>query len=272
MSKEREVPKPGPGVRIFDSHAHIGWEKDPQKQEQLIQRAAEYGVGRILDVGIDLASSRAARERARTHEGLFASAGLHPNDCSVFDEEWPELEALGQSEDVVAIGETGLDFYWDEVPEQQQIRSLEAHLDLGKRTGKPVILHCRDAFSRLLDVLASWAPVHGILHCFTAGPQEVAPCLDLGLYVSFAGPLTYKKNQALREAAAMVPDARLLTETDAPFLPPQGKRGRRNEPSFLPLTIARMAELRGTSFEACAQLCAANAERIFGLSPRSQTT
>lgn len=263
MSKEKEVPKPDPGVRIFDSHAHIGWEQDPEKQKQIIERAAEYGVTRILDVGIDLASSLGARERARVYEGLSASAGLHPNDCTVFDEEWPELEALGKTSEVVAIGETGLDFFRDRVPARDQERSLEAHLELGKRTGKPVILHCRDAFERMMEVLKNWAPVHGILHCFTAGPEEAWACLDLGLYVSFAGPLTYRKNESLREAAALVPGTRLLTETDAPFLSPQGKRGRRNEPSFIPLTIACMAEVRGLSFADCAKLCADNAERVF---------
>ncbi len=263
MSKEKEVPLPEPGIKIFDSHAHIGLEKDIEKQEQILQRAAEYGVTRILDVGIDLASSLEACERAKTHEGLSASAGLHPNDCGVFDEEWPELEALGMTPGIVAIGETGLDFYRDRVPERDQVRSLEAHLDLGKRTGKPVILHCRDAFERMVEVLKEWSPVHGILHCFTAGPKEAASCLDLGLYVSFAGPLTYKKNEHLREAAALVPDHRLLTETDAPFLSPQGKRGRRNEPSFLPLTIACMAEVRKQSFAHCAKLCAQNAESLF---------
>jgi TatD DNase family protein len=265
MSKEKEIPQPAPGVHIFDSHAHLGWEKDPEAQEQLIKRAAEFGVTQILDVGIDLCSSTLARERAKTCQGIYASAGLHPNDCIVFEEEWPELEALGRTPEVVAIGETGLDFYRDRVPEKEQVQALEAHLELGRKTGKPVILHCREAFPRLVEVLDQWAPVHGILHCFTAGPDEARACLDLGLYVSFAGPLTYKKNESLREAAALIPDELLLTETDAPFLSPQGKRGRRNEPAFIPFTIACMAEVRKTSFADCAKLCSKNAEKVFRL-------
>lgn len=221
----------------------------------------------MLDVGIDVTSSRDAVDRAANRDGVFASAGLHPNDCAEHATQLPEIEALARGDGTVAVGETGLDLYWDRVPLPVQIESLEHHLGLAAEIGKPVILHCRDAFGELFEVLTGHAPVHGVLHCFTAGIEEARRCLELGLMVSFAGPVTYPKNDMLREAAAFVPADRLLVETDAPFLPPQSRRGERNEPALIVETVRGVARARGIEFEEAAALTWGNACDLFASGP-----
>ncbi len=247
-----------------DTHCHLGWPEIEEDLERVLARAAAAGLVRLVDVAVDLASARAALARARSRAGLHPTAGLHPNDCAGFEEVWPELAALARAPEVCAIGETGLDFYRDRTAPDEQRRALEAHLALAVETGKPLVLHCRDAFEALFEALAPRAPIRGVLHCFTGGPDEARTALDLGLHVSFAGPLTYPKNEALRGAAALVPEDRLLVETDAPFLPPQGRRGRRNEPCYVQETLAVLAEVRGRDRVELGAICHRNAARLFG--------
>lgn len=248
---------------IFDTHCHLGFdsEEDPAS---VVQRAQEAGVTAILDVGVDAASSRAARERARDIPGVLHSAGLHPNDCHRLDDEWDEIRALCAAGECVAVGETGLDFYRDRTPPALQEEGFARHLELARRLEKPVIVHCRDAFPRVFEVLRDYPGVRGVMHCFSGGVDETRAALELDFYVSFAGPLTYPRSEAIREAARFAPQDRVLVETDAPFLPPQGKRGRRNEPAWITITLARLAELRGWSFEEAAARTRENAERLFG--------
>ncbi len=251
---------PGAG----DSHCHLGWPDLARDLEGVLRRAREAGLVFLVDVGIDLESSRRALERARVFEGLHPTAGLHPNDCLHWEAEFPGLEALCEEEEFCAVGETGLDLYRERIPLEVQRTSLEAHLRLAADRGRPVILHCRDAFRPLFETLEGFAPIRGVLHCFTGGPEEAEACLELGLHVSFAGPLGYPRNEALREAAALVPEDRLLAETDAPFLPPQPWRGRRNEPAYVTETIRVLAGVRKRPPEPLAALLRANAARLFG--------
>lgn len=248
---------------IFDTHCHLGFDAqvDPA---QVIQRAREAGVTTMLDVGIDLASSLAARQRARSTPGVLHSAGLHPNDCVKLADEWEDIEELCAAEDCVAVGETGLDFYRDWAPPARQQEGFARHLELARRLDKPVVVHCRDAFPRVFEILREHPGVRGVMHCFSGGVDEARAALDLGFYVSFAGPLTYPRSEPIREAARFVPEDRLLVETDAPFLPPQGKRGQRNEPAWITMTLAKLAELRSWSFEQAAAATRRNAERLFG--------
>lgn len=250
---------------IFDTHCHFGYDgADGADVAAWHAQARAAGVVRMLDVGIDLASSRAARERGLA--GVYWSAGLHPNSAQDLAAEWPELAALATETSCVAIGETGLDFYRDHATPQQQRVAFERHLELAGRLDKPVIVHCRDAFAAVFEVLREHRGVRGVMHCFSGGPHEAALALELGMHISFAGPVTYPKSDLLRAACREVPADRLLVETDAPFLPPQGRRGQRNEPAWVVLTLERMATERGVEFAQLAQQTTQNACALFGVS------
>lgn len=250
-------------MNVFDTHCHIGLDGQvPPEQDHA--RAIANGVTTLLVVGIDAASSVAARELAARLPGVRWSAGLHPNDSTALDEQWPTIAALAAEPDCTAIGETGLDCFRDRTPLDQQVRALQRHLQLARELDRPVIFHCRDAFAPLFEVLDAEPAVRGVMHCFSGGVDEARRALDLGLYLSFAGPLTYKKNDALRDACAFAPAERILVETDAPFLPPQSRRGKRNEPALILETLARLAEVREMPLAEAARTTFDNAVTLFG--------
>lgn len=250
-------------MRLCDTHCHLGLD-DVDEPTSVHARAADAGVAALLLVGIDAPTSQRARDLAGTLSGAAWSAGLHPNAAEELEQNWPELCELAAAPDCVAVGETGLDHHWRRARPEAQVASLQRHLDLAQRLDKPVILHCRDAFEPLLQVLAERAPLRGVMHCFSGGVAEARRALDLGLHLSFAAPLGYPRNVHLREAAAFAPEAALLLETDAPFLPPQDRRGGRNEPAFLLATARTLAALRGWSLEQVAAFTWRNAGQLFG--------
>ena len=248
-------------MHVFDTHCHLGLDgKTPPEEEHA--RAVAAAVTGMLVVGIDAATSRSARDLARL-PGVRWSAGLHPNDATRFAAEWPELEALAHSPGIAALGETGMDCFRDRTPLDQQERSLRAHLELARQLDLPVIFHCRDAFAPMFAVLRDGPRPRGVMHCFSGGIDEARQALDLGLHLSFAGPLTYPKNDALRAAAAFAPADRILVETDAPFLPPQRRRGQRNEPAYVIETLAVLATVRGLSLDDAAAITWQNATALF---------
>ena len=249
-------------MQVYDSHCHIGLDGKVAPDDDH-SRAVAASVGALLVVGIDAPTSEAARDLSRL-PGVRWSAGLHPNDSTKFDEQWPTIDALARDKSCVAIGETGLDCFRDRTPIEQQEHSLRAHLALARELDKPVIFHCRDAFEPLFRVLDDEEPVRGVMHCFSGGIPEAKKSLELGLHLSFAGPLTYPKNDVLREACAYAPLDRVLVETDAPFLPPQSRRGRRNEPALIIETLTRLAEVRDMSLEDAAKATYDNTIRLFG--------
>lgn len=250
---------------IFDTHCHLGYDED-QDPEEVRQRADDAGVTTLMNVGIDLASSQRARSWAEKLDGVHHTAGLHPNHTGQFAEEWEEINALCREPRCRAVGETGLDFYREWTTPQQQATALEAHLLLALELHKPVVIHCRDAFSKTYDILGQHPGLHGVMHCFSGGVAEARRALDLGFYLSFAGPLTYPKSHSLREAAAFAPLDRILVETDAPFLPPQDHRGQRNEPAYIVQTVEKLAEIRGVPFDGMARRTAANGYELFAIS------
>jgi TatD DNase family protein len=255
---------------VVDTHAHLGLcEGD---DAGLVAAAREAGVRRILDVGLGEDSNPGAIEAARRHEEVFASVGRHPNGSTGFDQAAAEaIEELCTEPRVVAVGETGLDFYRDRADADDQRRAFAAQIAIARRTRKPVVIHLRDrdgseeavaeAFSTL-DAEADGTGV--ILHCFSAGPGWAGRAAERGWYCSFAGNLTYPKADGLREAARIVPDARILTETDSPFLAPQPVRGKPNQPANVVATAERLAEVRGTNYEQFERQVEANAARVFG--------
>jgi TatD DNase family protein len=257
---------------MVDTHAHLSICEPPDAE--LVAAASEAGVHRILTVGIDEASNREAVRAAEAHRAVFASVGRHPNSAAGFDDEAAaDIEALTAHPRVVAVGETGLDYYRDGAPRDEQRRAFEAQIGVARGAGLPLIIHLRDrdggeqgdgavaeAFS-MLDRLAGNATV--ILHCFSA-TDRVEEAADRDWYCSFAGNLTYPRSHALREAAATLPDHLLLVETDAPFLAPQPVRGKPNAPANVVATASTLAEARDTSYEGLERTVEDNAHRALG--------
>lgn len=254
---------------MIDSHTHLflceGAEAD------VVAAAREAGVGRMLTVGMDAETNPAAIEAAERHEEVFAAVGRHPNEATGFDDAVAaEITRLGAHEKVRAIGETGLDYYRDSAAREDQRRAFAAQIEIARELDLPIVIHARDPeggseavdeIFATLDARAAGHPV--ILHCFSA-PLRAADAAERGWHCSFAGNVTYPRSEALRVAAAAVPDDRILVETDAPYLTPQAKRGARNEPANVVATAHVVAEARGVSYEELERTVEANARALFG--------
>ncbi|HEV2062171.1 MAG TPA: TatD family hydrolase [Solirubrobacteraceae bacterium] len=248
---------------MIDSHTHL--DSCAPDDASLVAEADRAGVRRILTVGTDGASCRAALRAAERFPQVYAAIGRHPNSATGFDKnDLAELEALAAHDDCRAIGETGLDFYRDRTTPQDQQHAFEAQIELARDTAKPLVIHTRAAEDATIDTLASRAGgVRVILHCFSM-PDRLDECLDHGWYVSFAGNVTYPKATDLAGAAERVPEDRLLVETDAPYLSPQVVRKERNRPAFVTHTARFVAERRGTSYEDLEATVERNAAALFG--------
>ncbi|HEX3910355.1 MAG TPA: TatD family hydrolase [Solirubrobacteraceae bacterium] len=248
---------------MIDSHTHL--ELCEPGDAELIAAAAAVGVTRILTVGIDGASSRAALAAAEDFPQVFAAVGRHPNAAKGFDgADLAELRALAAHRRCLAIGETGLDFYREGAPREDQERAFAAQIALARETGKPLVIHSRAAEQETLDQLASEAEgVRVIMHCFSM-PERLEECVERGYEISFAGNVTYKNAPALAEAARLVPQERLLIETDAPYLTPQVVRKERNQPAFVAHTLAFIAAQRGVALAELDATVERNAARVFG--------
>jgi TatD DNase family protein len=250
---------------ITDTHAHVFWEAFDEDRDEVLLRAREAGVGRMVIVGTDLASSRAAFELCAGREGLYPTAGIHPHDAAGADEPTlAEIEALCRRPECVAVGETGLDMFKEYSPAEDQRRAFRWHLELGRELDKPVVVHSRDAHAETTAAIAEVVGARGVMHCYTMGPKELGPYLDAGFYISFSGVVTFPKNDENRKAAAAVPEDRLLVETDCPFLAPQGMRGKRNEPAYVAEVLRVVAEVRGADAVELAERTSANAAALFG--------
>jgi TatD DNase family protein len=245
---------------VIDTHAHLDACADPP--ELLVARAREAGVWRVLTVGTTLGGCRTALELADAQEGVFAILGIHPHEAEGADGVEGLRELLAH-ERAVAVGETGLDFYRDYAPRDRQRILFASHLELATELTKPVVIHNRAADGEIMETLASFGgPV--VLHCFSS-PGVLRTALDRGYYVSFAGNVTYKNASELRVAATQVPVDRILAETDAPYLSPEPRRGRPNEPAAVARTLEELARVRGEDPAELEAQIEANAARAFGL-------
>jgi TatD DNase family protein len=254
---------------LIDTHAHLDDHRLRAQWTDVLARAGEAGVVQVIAIGTTLADSTPVLDLAAAHRGIFAAVGIHPNDAaSAHPYDWDEVATLVDRPRVVALGETGLDRHWDRTPFPVQQDYFGRHLELAHERDLPVVIHCREAEEDVIAQLRALnRPVKGVLHSFASHWDHAQAFLDLGLYLSFAGMLTFsnKTLDPLRDAAAKAPIDRILVETDSPYLSPFPFRGKTNEPARVALTAARLAELRGMSLDDLARATTANARRLFAL-------
>lgn len=254
---------------LFDTHAHLDQEEFDADRSVVVVNAREAGVEGIVAVGTTAQSSAACVRLAAEYDAVYAAVGIQPNYTAQTEHgDWDQIVALAGEHKVVALGETGLDCYWDYAPLEVQRDYFDRHLRLSQQRGLPFIVHTRESDAHVLEMLREArqrGPLQGVMHSFTGSKETARECVELGLYISFAGMVTFKKSDDLRHVAASVPDKRILIETDSPYLSPHPLRGKRNEPARVEHTARCLAEARGATFEAFAALTTANARRLFQL-------
>lgn len=271
-------------MELFDSHVHLDDEQFDNIRDEVIGRATEAGVSRMVCIGTNAPTSRKCVEIANAYENVYAAVGIQPNYASdVGPDDWESILALTKDPRVVAVGETGLDHYWDYAPVDVQQEYFERHLELSRTSRLPFIVHMRDpkpdaiatgaspiaCSAHIFEVLqsaASIAPLHGVMHSYSGNAEYAKKFIELGMHISFAGMVTFKKSTDLRDVAKLVPADRLMLETDAPYLSPHPKRGQRpNEPALMVHTAECLAEARGVSLEEIAAQTTNNAKSFFGI-------
>jgi TatD DNase family protein len=258
-------------IMLIDSHAHLDMSHFDADRDAVIARAQEVGVGAILTLGVDGASSQRAVALAQRYEGVFAAVGVHPHEAQhATPEDYKALMGLAREHEanrIIAWGEIGLDYHYDHSPRDVQRREFRRQIRMARELDLPVCIHSREAHDDVLTILAEEHAIDAgvVMHCFSGDEQVAQRCLDLGFYISFAGPVTFTNARKLPTIVPLVPDDRLLIETDAPYLSPHPWRGRehRNEPARVAIIAARLAELRGSTIEAVGQLVAANFKTLF---------
>jgi len=255
---------------LTDTHTHLDFPEFDGDRERVIEQALAAGVRAIVNVGTDLDSSRAAVALAGAHPQIYAAVGVHPHDAKTMTVEiLEELRTLAKHPKVVAIGEIGLDFYRDLSPREKQRQVFEQQLALASETGKPVIIHDREAHKEVMAILRRWAegcqqPV-GVLHCFSGDLAMAQEAIKLGFYISIAGPVTFQNARRLRELVRQLPLEKLLVETDCPYLTPHPHRGKRNEPAYVKLVAQEVTHIKGLTLEEVARVTSDNARALFAL-------
>ena len=261
-------------VFLVDTHAHLDMSVFDDDRAETITRALDAGVGLIIAVGTDLESSKKAMELSEHYAGVYAAVGIHPHDAATIDKGTiTSLSEIAKYPGVVAIGETGLDFYRDYSPRKAQIQALKWQLALSAELELPIIIHCRQAEEDMLNLLRSWISDYGdnrrhyqgVIHCFSCDGNTAKEYLIMGFYLSLGAYIGYPASAATHDVIRSIPKDRLLVETDCPFLPPQNYRGKRNEPSYLSITVKVLATIREQSYEDVAKITTQNAQRLFRL-------
>ena len=251
---------------MIDTHCHLNIEPLLERTEEVLEAAQQQGISKMVVIGIDLPTSEIAVQLAEKYPQIYAAVGVHPNDCIKAPDNWENhiLDMLAYPK-VVAVGETGLDYYWDDSPPDLQKVFFRDHLDLALATGKPIIIHNREADHDILQQVMEHGNTRGVFHCWPSGWDLARPLVDKGYHISFTGTVTFKKNEAVQDVAARMPLKRLMLETDSPFLTPAPHRGKRpNEPKYLPHVAEKIAGLRGVSVEEIEETTTKNAEVFFG--------
>jgi len=251
---------------LIDTHCHLDFPEFNQDRDEVIQRAQQEGIDYIINIGSSLEGSKASLELAKQHDFIYATVGLHPHEADKFNQEVRDtLEGLATKDKVVAIGEIGLDYYRNYSQVENQKALFASLVKLAKELGKPVVIHNRQAPDDTLRILKDSRPEKVVVHCFSGDENFLKECLDLGFFISFTCNITYRKADSLRKLVKIMPLERLLLETDAPFLPPEGFRGRRNEPMYVKFLAQEIARVKGVSVEEVAQVTTENAKGFFCL-------
>jgi len=257
---------------IVDTHCHLADAKFRDDVEAVIERATQAGVRQLISIGAigSIENDRRTVEIAEHHENVFAAVGVHPHDATQCSpERIDQLRTLAGSGKVVAIGESGLDFHYMHSPREAQEASLRAHFSLADELDLPIVIHCRDAERRLVEIARQTGLPRrgGVIHCFTGNADAAREFLALGFRISFSGIITFKNSAPIRDAASIVPDDAVMVETDAPYLAPEPYRGKRNEPAYVTRTLELLANLRGIDAATLGAQVVANAARLFRLPP-----
>ncbi len=254
-------------MRLFDTHAHLHFPDFADDLDAVIERARGAGVRGMVTIGTDRETNGAVVKLAQRVPEVWATVGIHPHDAAeAVEGDFESMERVAREEPkVVGFGEMGLDFFRNLSPPDAQRQVFRRQIDIARRVGRPLVIHCRDAHDETLAILDEERAreTGGVMHCFSGDVENARRCLDLGLYISLAGPVTYKNARALPDVARFVPEDRLVVETDCPYLPPTPHRGKRNEPAYVALTAAHVAGLRGADPEALGDALTANAAKLF---------
>lgn len=250
---------------IFETHCHLDDNRFDDDRLEVIERLRQQGIVRLINVGYDLPSSQRSIDLAATYSEVYAAVGIHPHDVEGLSEDhWQELFCLAKAAKVVALGEIGLDYYRDLSPRDMQREAFVRQLQMANELRLPVIIHNREAHQEVISSLRANRPFcGGVMHCFSGSWEIAKAALDMGFFISFAGPVTYKNARNLHEVASKIPLDRLLVETDCPYLPPEPFRGKRNEPSYVRYILEKISELKGVDFEFLAEITARNGARLF---------
>jgi len=255
-------------IMLVDTHVHLNARQFSDDRDEVIQRAFDAGVSRMVVVGFDEETIRLAMEIVEEHDDIYAAVGWHPVDAIDYKEAHLErLEELSKHPKVVAIGEMGLDYHWDTSPKNVQEQVFRKQIRLAKKVKMPIIIHNREATTDVIRILQEEKveEIGGIMHCYSGTMEEVQPCLDMNFHISLGGPVTFKNAKEAKEVAKIIPLDKLLVETDAPFLAPHPYRGKRNEPSYVTLVAKEIAQLRGMEYEEVANITTKNALNFFGI-------
>ena len=249
---------------LIDTHCHLDFPQFEPDRDAVIQRAKDAGIGYFINIGSTLESSAAACALAQIHGEIYAAVGVHPHDADSFNQEAEsKLSKLAVSAKVVAIGETGLDYYRNLSSPEHQLEAFSKQVKLAKDLNLPLVIHSRQAEKQTVQFLKTVLPVRAVVHCFSGDELFLKECLDLGLFISFTCNITYKKAQALRDIVRLTPLDKLMLETDAPYLSPEGFRGKRNEPLQIKLLAEAVGQIKGVSFDALADQTTHNAKTFF---------
>jgi len=258
--------------KLFDSHAHLDDKKFDKDRDETIKQARESGIARIINVGADIKSCYTSLALAQKHDFIFNACGIHPHDADTYNDDIErQLREITKDSNTVAIGEIGLDYYYDNSPREIQKQAYARQINLAGELGFPIIIHDRDAHKDCIDILKAekTQDMKGVFHCYSGSAEMVKTIVNMGFYVSFTGVITFKNARKTIDALAAVPLERLLVETDCPYMSPEPKRGRRNVPDFMRFTAMKMAQIHNLDFDELCQILWDNTHELFDRLPKS---
>ena len=254
---------------IFDTHAHYDDERFDEDREALLASMRDAGIGNIVNIGANMASSQRSLDLAAEHDFMYAAVGVHPSDCAELDDEKIEkLKEMSSFDKCVAIGEIGLDYYWPEPDHELQKMWFKRQISLAREVDLPIVVHSRDAAADTVDILRSEkaGDLGGVVHCFSYSKEVAEECVKMGFYIGIGGVLTFKNGRKMKEVAEVIPLEKIILETDCPYLAPEPFRGKRNSSLYLPYIVSAMAQIKGISEEEVISITEANARKMYRLS------